>query len=106
MKRKLITSALLLFTLLSIQIVQAQPAQIPCTPGISFWSLLGSVNVGYVDGRLNIDKLYAVCLPAPAKQSTSAFDYDPDVGGKLTAVLKSADGKTLNTYVWYGESIS
>ena len=106
MKRKLLTPALLLFTLLSIQFVQAQPAQAPCTPGISFWSLLGSVNVGYVDGRLNIDKLYAVCLPAPAKQSSSAYEYDPDVGGKLTTVIKSADGKTLNTYVWYGESIS
>jgi hypothetical protein len=105
MKRKLITSALLLFTLLSIQIVQAQPAQIPCTPGISFWSLLGSVNIGYVDGRLNIDKLYAVCLPAPAKQSSSSYEYDPDVGGKLTTIIKTADGKTLNTYVWYGESI-
>jgi len=67
--------------------------------------LLESVEVGYVDGRLNIGRLYAVCLPSPAQQSTSAYAYDPDAGGKLTTVIKSADGKVLNTYVWYGESI-
>lgn len=106
MHRKSFAAALLLFTLLSVQIVQAQPAQTPCTPGISFWSLLGSIGVGYVDGRLNLDKLYAVCLPAPSKQSTSNYEYDPDAGGKLTTVIKSADGKIINTYVWYGHSIS
>jgi hypothetical protein len=106
MHRKSLAPAVLLLTLLSVQLVHAQPAQAPCTPGVSFWSLLGSVSVGYVDGRVNIDKLYAVCLPAPAKQSTSAYEYDPDAGGRLTTVIKSADGKTLNTYVWYGEKVS
>ena len=80
-------------------------AQTSCNPGITYWSLLESVSVGYVDGRLNISRLYAVCLPAPAKQSSSPYAYDPDVGGKLTTVIKSTDGKVLNTYVWYGESI-
>lgn len=79
--------------------------QTSCTPGITYWSLLESVEVGYADGRLNLGRLYAVCLPPPAKQSTSAYAYDPDVGGKLTTLIKSADGKILNTYVWYGESI-
>ena len=106
MHRKSLASALLLFTLLSVAVVQAQPAQTPCTPGVSFWSLLDAVEVGYVDGRLNISKLYAVCLPAPAKQSTSVYEYDPDAGGKLTTVIKSADGKTINTYVWYGHNIT
>lgn len=106
MHRRIISPSLLLFTVLSITVVQAQPQQTPCTPGISFWNLLGSVNVGYVDGRLNIDKLYAPCLPPPAKQSTSNYAYDPDVGGKLTTVIKTADGRALNTYVWYGERIA
>jgi hypothetical protein len=73
---------------------------------VSFLSLLSSVKVGYTDGRLNIDKLYAVCLPMPSRTSTSAYEYDPDVGGKLTTLIKSADGKVLNTYVWYGENIT
>jgi hypothetical protein len=87
MNRKLTAPALLLAcTLLSVSVAQAQPAQAPCTPGISFWKLLDAVSVGYGDGRLNIGKLYAVCLPAPAKQSTSNYAYDPDVGGKLSTV--------------------
>jgi hypothetical protein len=105
MHRKSMVTALL-FMFLTAPVIYGQPQQAPCTPGVSFWSLLGSVGVGYVDGRLNIDKLYAVCLPAPAKQSTSPYEYDPDVGGKLTTIIKSADGKVLNTYGWYGESIS
>ena len=106
MHRKSMASTLLLFTLLSVAVVQAQPAQTPCTPGVSFWSLLDAVEVGYADGRLHIGKLYAVCLPAPAKRSTSAYEYDPDAGGKLTTVVKSADGKIINTYVWYGHNIT
>jgi hypothetical protein len=105
MNRKLITPVLcLIFALLSA--TQAQTSAPPCTaPGISFWKLLDAVGVGYTDGRLSIDKLYAVCLPAPAKQSTSNYAYDPDGGGKLTTLVKTADGKLLNTYVWYAESI-
>jgi hypothetical protein len=103
MFHKLLAPALILFTL---SITAAQTPETPCTPGISFWNLLGSVNVGYADGRLNIDKLYAPCLPAPSRQSTSNYAYDPDVGGKLTTVVKTTDGKALNTYVWYGERIS
>jgi hypothetical protein len=105
MHRKLLAPFLLLFTLLVIQVVQAQPPQTPCTPGITFWSLLDSVQVGYGDGRLGMAKLYAVCLPTPSKKSTSAYEYDPDAGGKLTTVIKGADGKVINTYVWYGENI-
>ncbi len=76
-----------------------------CAPGVSFWKLLEAVNVGYQDGRLQLDTLYAVCLPAPSRQSTSNYPYDPDSGGKLSTLVKTADGKVLNTYVWYAESI-
>ena len=105
MLRKLIAPALLLFLLLISPSAHAQTPETPCTPGISFWKLLDAVKVGHVDGRLSIDKMYAVCLPSPAKQSTSAYAYDPDAGGKLTTVIKRPDGKVLNTYVWYGENI-
>lgn len=107
MSRKLIVPVLLVICALSsLHGPTAQAAQAPCTPGISFWKLLDAVGVGYTDGRLRIDKLYAVCLPAPAKQSTSNYPYDPDGGGKLTTLVKTADGKVLNTYVWYGENIA
>ena len=98
-----------LFVLFAVSMTSAQTPQAPqppCVPGISFWNLLESVRVGYVDGRLRIDRLYAPCLPNPARQSTSAYAYDPDVGGSLTTVVKTADGKELNTYVWYGERLS
>jgi len=103
MNRKLITSVSLITVLLLLPSVSR--SQDSCTPGISFWKLLDAVSVGYGDGRLRIDKLYAVCLPTPAKQSSSNYPYDPDSGGKLTSVVKTADGKVLSTYVWYAESI-
>ena len=109
MNRKSIAALVLVFTLLSLSVSiaagQPQTTQSPCIPGISFWKLLDAVSVGYGDGRLGIDKLYAVCLPAPVKQSTSNYAYDPDGGGKLSTVVKTADGRVLNTYVWYAESI-
>jgi len=78
-----------------------------CTaPGISFWSLLGSVKVGYADGHLRVDKLYAVCLPTPKTPGDSNHAYDPDQGGKLASVLKAADGQVIDTYVWNAENIS
>lgn len=104
MKKQSIASAsLMVFTILSLG-THAQQA--PCTPGISFWKLLESVSVGFGDGRLRVDKLYAVCLPPPAKRSGSNYPYDPDGGGKLSMEVKNADGKVLNTYVWLAENIS
>ena len=79
----------------------------PCSaPGISYWSLLGAVNIGYADGHLRIDKLYAVCLPTPNTPSDSNYAYSPEQGGKLATVLRSADGQALTTYVWNAENIS
>ena len=83
----------------------AQTAEKPCTPGITFWKLLEEVGVGYRDGRLNLGTMYAVCLPNPARKSTSNYPYDPDSGGKLSTIVKTADGKLVNTYVWYASSI-
>lgn len=86
-----------------VRLTFAQSAANDCQPGISFGSLLGSVQIGYADGRLQIEKLYAVCLPMPGKQSDSMYPYDPDSGGRLSMSVKSADGKTVNTYVWRAE---
>jgi hypothetical protein len=78
-------------------------ASTDCKPEIDMGSLLNNVSV---NGGLYIGKLYATCLPTPAKKSQTNYEYHPYDGGKLSTVLKSADGKTLNTFVWYGESIS
>lgn len=77
-----------------------------CTPGISYWSLLGSLGISYTSGQLQIDKVYAVCLPQPATPSNSNYAYSPDEGGKLAMQLKGADGAVLTTYVWSAENIS
>ena len=79
--------------------------QKPCTPGVSFWYLLDQVRIGYVDGRLELGRLYALCLPTPHKQSSSSFPYDPDGGSKLSTLVKTADGEVLTTYVWYAKDI-
>jgi hypothetical protein len=78
----------------------------PCAPGISFWSLLQYASVGYSDGHLQIEKLYAVCLPATKPAGDSNYAYSPEQGGKLTSVIKGAEGQLINTYVWYAENIS
>jgi hypothetical protein len=80
-------------------------AQTSCSPGITFGSLLGSVRVGYGDGRLDVGRLYALCLPEPARKSRTNYAYEPDDGGLLQMRLKNAGGQALATYVWYAERI-
>lgn len=101
----LVLSLILAFTPFQTPDTHSPTAQKPCAPGVSFWKLLDEVGIGYKDGRLALGRLYAVCLPPPAKQSASNYPYDPDGGGKLSTSVKTADGQTLNTYVWYAESI-
>jgi hypothetical protein len=106
MKRRFaVIASLLIFALLPSFAVKAQNRDATCTPGISFWSLLGSVGVSYVGGHLHLSRLYAVCLPTPSQTSHSNYPYDPDGGGKLTTVIKNSEGKSLGTLVWYAESI-
>ena len=100
-----VLSLILLFTPFQTPETHSPTAQKPCAPGVSFWKLLDEVRVGYRDGRLNMGRMYAVCLPTPAKQSNSNYPYDPDGGGKLSTIVKTTDGQTLNTYIWYAESI-
>jgi hypothetical protein len=84
----------------------AQSTQASCTPSISYWSLLDAVAIDYLDARLTLGKLYAVCLPQPARASESNYAYSPDGGGRLTTVVMRANGQVLNTYVWYGENVA
>jgi hypothetical protein len=88
-----------------VLLIPVAGAQTPCAPGITFGSLLGSLRVGYGDGRLQVEKLYAVCLPPPARQSKTNYPYEPDDGGLLSMRVKHADGQLLSTYVWYAERI-
>jgi len=73
-----------------------------CEPTLSMPSLLNSVRV---DGSLYIGKIYARCLPMPAKKSRTAYEYNPYDGGKFSTTLKNAGGQAINTYVWYGDQI-
>jgi len=100
------SAALFLFLACCASASAEQNIAAPCVPGVSFWSLLGAVDVGYADGHLRADKLYAVCLPAPKAASSSNYAYSPDEGGKLVSVVKGADGQVLDTLVWYAENIS
>jgi hypothetical protein len=100
-----VLSLILAFTTFQTPESHSPTAAKSCTPGVSFWKLLDEVRIGYTDGRLALGRMYAVCLPSPSKQSSSNYPYDPDSGGKLSTLVKSADGKVLNTYVWYAESI-
>ena len=100
-----VLSLILAFTLVQTPEAHSPTTQKSCTPGVSFWKLLDEVRVGYMDGRLAVGRIYAVCLPTPSKPSSSNYPYDPDGGGKLATLVKSADGKVLNTYVWYASSI-
>lgn len=105
--RAIVLAPVLAFTLFQTPDTHSPTTKKTCNPGISFWNLLDEVRIGYTDGRLGVGRLYAVCLPTPARQkAASVYAYDPDSGGKLSTTVKTADGKVLNTYVWYGENIS
>lgn len=81
-------------------------SQAPCAaPRVRVKTLLDGVEVG-PDGRLSLGRLYAVCLPDPARRAESNYAYNPYDGGKLSTVLKSSNGQALNTYVWYAEKIA
>ena len=99
-------AALTLFLACCANASAEQSIAAPCVPGVSFWSLLGALGIGQGDGHLRIDKLYAVCLPVPKAPSSSNYAYSPDEGGKLTSIVKGADGQAVDTYVWYAENIS
>jgi len=102
--RKLLLCALLFYA--GSGVALAEQTQVPCTPGMSYWSLLGAVGVDYTNGRLVVNKLYAVCLPQPDRAANSNYAYSPDGGGKFASVVRRADGQVLNTYIWYGENIA
>jgi hypothetical protein len=78
----------------------AQTSGESCAPGISFWKLMNSIGIDYKEGTLRIGQLYALCLPEPVTKSDSFYAYDPEGGGRLTTLVKKADGTVLNTFVW------
>jgi hypothetical protein len=107
--KTILTLSLLGFSLFpqGASAAEQKTAGTECTaPGVSFWSLLGAVNVSYTGGYLQLGKLYAVCLPQPSTPSDSIYAYSPVGGGKLSTVLKDAQGQSLATYVWSAENIS
>jgi hypothetical protein len=73
-----------------------------CRPTIRFGSALGGISISN-NGFLDLGPFYGICLPPPVRQSSSGHAYDPDDGGKLSTVLKTAGGQVLTTYVWYAD---
>ena len=81
-------------------------AQAGCgAPRVRMKMLLDGVEVG-PGGRLSLGRLYAVCLPDPARRGQTNYAYNPYDGGKLSTVLKSSNGQALNTFVWYAEKVA
>jgi hypothetical protein len=81
----------------------AQTKNTDCQAQVDMGSLLNNISV---NGGLSVGRLYATCLPMPVKKSQTSYEYHPYDGGKFSSVLKSADGQTINTFVWYGEQIT
>ena len=106
MIRKVVLLILCVSSLLAtVRYAPAQTAKEPCSPAIRFWKLLNGVQISN-RGILRLGEFYAVCLPEPARQSSSNYPFDPDDGGKLSTLVKKSDGQTLATYVWYAENVS
>jgi hypothetical protein len=76
-----------------------------CPPRITMGSLLDNLKVDST-GRVSFGRLYAVCLPEPARQGKTIYAYHPYDGGKLAAALKNSGGEKLNTFVFYGEKFT
>lgn len=100
----IVFKTLILIFVMSFSSISNFAQNTDCKPQIDTGSLLNNVKVN--GGFVYIDKLWATCLPMPARQSQTNYEYHPYDGGKLSTVLKSADGQTINTFVWYGEKIS
>src|SRR5262249_11465746 len=104
--KKLITVSILIISISTTsQIGSAQNDKAPCTPNLAVAKLLDGLRISD-RGYLSIGEIYAYCLPKPVRESSSNYPYDPDDGGKLSTVLKKADGTVLNTFVWYAENVS
>jgi hypothetical protein len=84
---------------------ETRGATLACEPRVRMKTLLDNVRVGG-NGHLSLGSFYAMCLPEPARRSATNYAYNPYDGGKLSSVLKTSGGQTLNTYVWYAEKIA
>lgn len=81
-------------------------AQAGCVaPRVRVKMLLDGIEAG-AGGRLSLGRLYAVCLPEPARRGATNYAYNPYDGGKLSTVLKSSNGQPINTFVWYAEKVA
>ncbi|MBS1797082.1 MAG: hypothetical protein JSS81_24860 [Acidobacteria bacterium] len=89
----------------AVTIVEAQPKNADCGPRIRLGSLLDNLRIA-PDGRVSIGRLYADCLPDPARQSQSGYAYHPYDGGRLAAEIRDASGANYATFVFYGRKVS
>jgi hypothetical protein len=72
-------------------------------PGVMYSTLLNGVKMLHEDGRVTLDSIQAVFLPDA--QSNSIYPYDPDTGGELWSVIRTASGTELYRLDWYAEKL-
>jgi hypothetical protein len=103
MFKTIISKSLILLSFVTFNSVSGLARNGDCQPQVDMGSLLNNLSV---NGGLSVGRLYATCLPVPSKKSQTSYEYHPYDGGKFSSVLKSANGETINTFVWYGEQIT
>ena len=102
-----IPAAVSLFMALCANASADQNTAAPCSAGVSF----GVCSVPWMCGSCGRTSAHrqALCRVSAGAENTEQHEnrtYSPDEGGKLTTIVKSADGQVLETDVWYAENIS
>lgn len=72
-------------------------------PTLMYSTVLNGLQLDHNSGWFRLVDVRALFLPMPV--STQSYQYNPDEGGKLTAVLSSADGQRLAEYRFYAQHV-
>lgn len=77
---------------------RVEKAGLQYPPSRLYFSLLNGLHFQHQEGWFGLDSMYATFLPRI--ESRSLYPYNPDAGGKLTTVLKRADGSKVGIFTW------
>jgi hypothetical protein len=68
-----------------------------------FSTVLNGVKLQHANGMLRLDSIQAVFLPTP--NDSNYYPYNPNDGGKLWTILRTADGTELFRLDWYADPL-